>query len=105
MGQVFVTTIPSGSATEFLERLRARGIDVSAAMPGTYDRRHVCAQGGHVLQIELYEQERSAHETFVVMAHPPYSWRPWRWARDYRLFNDVCSVLDEVELTGGQDRA
>jgi hypothetical protein len=84
MGQTFVTTIPAGSAVDFLERLRARDIDVSAAMPGTYDRRHVCERGGRVLQIELYEHERSPHETLVVMAYPPSSGRPWRWARDCR---------------------
>lgn len=100
-GHVHVSLIPTSAMPRLIAHLKEDGF--ATETPNDFpDARHVilCKRRHCEIALETYPDPKNAGQTFVVVAYPPYSAAPWRWAREHKLFGDLTSHLDRLEAQG-----
>jgi len=64
-----------------------------------------CRRDGRETIIGIDADSKWPQQKFIVIAYPPYSWRPWRWVGDERFFGQITAVIDafdvEVDASSG----
>jgi hypothetical protein len=70
-------------------------VTTSAASDPSCDQDARCCRGDRELVIGLCFEPDGA---FLVVAHPPCTWRPWRWGGDIQFFNDLTALLDVFNI-------
>lgn len=99
MGQVHVESVRAGRVPELFAALGRAGFDVAPARPGRGDaEQYRCKRGDRAVVVAVSPGRPGADEVFVVLGHPPYSLRPWRWAGDVRTFAAITDVLDDFHF-------
>lgn len=97
-GQIYVDLIPSDKRSHLIAQLAmAANIEVVDERIGGH-LFHRCQRGHHALTMESYPDPKNPTETFVVIPYPPYSYRPWRWIHDSRLFDDVVMQVTLLSI-------
>ena len=95
MGQVHVASVWAAQLPEVIGALRRAGFGVApAGADGSGGPRYLCRRGDRQLALEVDRAGRDPAEALIVLGHPPYSVRPWRWAGDGAFFGDITAVLD-----------
>ena len=101
MGQVLVIGIRTEMTEDALEALKRAGFavqDISQQNESQHGFKFRCARNRSAFQFSVYKDGERPGTTLVVFPYPPYTFLPWRWPSDHRLFDDVTAVFDEYEI-------
>ncbi len=99
-GQVHVSLIPTSAMPGLIANLEDDGFVTEIPDGFTAARRVLLCKRFHCeIAVETYPDPKHDGRTFAVVAYPPYSMWPWRWAHEQKLFNDLTSHMDRLETS------
>ncbi|HWL06775.1 MAG TPA: hypothetical protein VNQ76_00010 [Planctomicrobium sp.] len=96
MGQLNIASIQAGRQSEVVMALGQAGFEITRTPPEHGEKeRYRCRRDDREIVLTVWPGRPDLDETFIVLPHPPYTVRPWRWGGDGRFFGEVTAVLDE----------
>jgi hypothetical protein len=98
-GQIPVDVLSVDAIPEALAALTQTAFSLTPVQePKGVDEAFCCRRGDRQLFIGIDAYPGEPQQKWVVLAYPPYSWLPCRWAGDGRLFGEVTATLDGFSL-------
>lgn len=96
-GQLHVVAVPTRSRSHLQSELEAIGTTLSQPLAGLEPIQTNLHRDGVTVPIELYEGQPGT--SFVIVPTSlPRSLKPWKWPAEWKLLDDVCEVIAEIEI-------
>lgn len=98
-GQVHVDLMATSVLADLISTFERRGFRTEVIVSETLNESYLhCRKGCCDIVLELTANSENSGQTFAAVAYPPYSYWPWRWGHENRLFDEITSCLDVYSI-------
>lgn len=99
MGQVHVSLISTSAVSELVENIQSDGFITEFKPCEVHGFRILKCKKRHCnIVMQTYPDPKDYQQTFAILPYPPYSYFPWRWPTEHRLFDHLTTHLDDLEI-------
>jgi hypothetical protein len=99
VAQIHVDLLPVDAVPEALAALTEAGFSLTPVRSlSVSEEKLCCRREDRQVIISIEGNAKNLHQKWLVIAHPPYSWLPWRWPGDARFFGRITAVIDPFNV-------